>query len=154
MKVIDSMWFNTLQGSFGFVLGENEMGECKLYAGVAARGLDQSADEQAILSWGNKVNIGMMEGPIAKTKEIPQKTAPSAAELDGEPLTIDLDLLKESLKYLKWSDDTAKTWIVSEYKVSPTGTLEAVIKRLTQEQAEEFVKEIQGKVDNKQVELF
>lgn len=67
MKAIDSMWFNTLQGTFGFVLGENETGERKLYAGVAS-GRDQEADEQTILSWGNKVNIGMMEGLIAKTK--------------------------------------------------------------------------------------
>ncbi len=67
MQVIDSMWFNTIQGSFGFVVGENERGERKLYAGVVS-GLDQKVDEQAILSWGNKVNIGMMEGLIAKTK--------------------------------------------------------------------------------------
>ena len=67
MKVIDSMWFNTLQGSFGFVVGENEMGERALFGGVAS-GLDQKADEQEILSWGNKVNIGMMKGLIAKTK--------------------------------------------------------------------------------------
>ena len=68
MKVIDSMWFSTVLGQFGFVVGENEMGERKLYAGVVS-GRDQKADEQAILSWGNKVNIGMMEGLIAKTKK-------------------------------------------------------------------------------------
>ena len=67
MKAIDSMWFNSLQGSFGFVLGENEVGKRTLYAGVA-KGLDQKTDEQEILSWGNKVNIGMMESLIAKTK--------------------------------------------------------------------------------------
>ena len=67
MKSIDSMWFNTAQGAFGIVLGENDMGERKLYAGVCS-GDDQKADEQAILSWGNKVNIGMLEGMIAKTK--------------------------------------------------------------------------------------
>ena len=33
MKAIDSMWFNTMQGHFGFAVGENEMGERKLYAG-------------------------------------------------------------------------------------------------------------------------
>jgi len=70
MKVIDSMWFNTTQGVFGFVVGENERGERKLYGGVV-RGLDQKEDEQAILNWGNKVNIGMMEGLIAKTKRKP-----------------------------------------------------------------------------------
>ena len=68
MKVVDSMWFNTIQGSFGFVVGENERGERKLYAGVVS-GLDQTADEQAILDWGSKVSIGMMEGLIAKTKK-------------------------------------------------------------------------------------
>ena len=69
MKVIDSMWFNTLQGNFGFVVGEDETtGERTLYAGVVS-GYNQSIDEQAILSWGNKVNIGMMEGLIAKTKK-------------------------------------------------------------------------------------
>ena len=69
MKVIDSMWFNTPQGSYGLVIGENDMGERKLYSGVA-EGLDQQADEQAILSWGNKANLGMMEGLIAKTRKV------------------------------------------------------------------------------------
>jgi len=67
MKVIDSMWFNTMQGCFGFVVGENDLGESKLYAGVCS-GLDQKRDELTILSWGNKVNIGLMEALIAKTK--------------------------------------------------------------------------------------
>jgi len=68
MRVIDSMWFTTLQGQFGFVVGENKMGQRKLYAGIVS-GLDQKADEHAILDWGNKVNIGLMEGLIAKTKK-------------------------------------------------------------------------------------
>ena len=67
MKVIDSMWFNTMQGNFGLVVGENETGERKLYAGVCS-GLNQEKDEKAILDWGNKVNIGLIEGLIAKTK--------------------------------------------------------------------------------------
>lgn len=68
MKAIDSMWFNTMQGNFGLVVGENEMGERQLYGGIAI-GLDQEADEQAILSWGNKTNIRLLEGLIAKTKK-------------------------------------------------------------------------------------
>ena len=67
MKVIDSMWFSTVQGHFGFVVGENERGERKIYAGIVS-GLNQKADEEAILSWGNKVNISKMEDLIAKTK--------------------------------------------------------------------------------------
>ena len=67
MKAVDSMWFTTRQGSFGFVVGENEMGERKLYAGVS-RGDDQEADEQEIMSWGNKVNLDMMEHLITRAK--------------------------------------------------------------------------------------
>ncbi len=68
MKVIDSIWFNTRQGHFGFVIGENETtGERRLYAGVVP-GFCQAADEQELLDWGTKVNIGMMESLIAKTK--------------------------------------------------------------------------------------
>lgn len=69
MKVIDSQWFNTMQGHFGFVVGEDETtGKRTLFAGVVS-GFDQKYDEQAILSWGAKVNIGMIEGLIAKTKK-------------------------------------------------------------------------------------
>ncbi len=67
-KAIDSMWFNTAQGHFGFVVGENSVGERCLYAGVVS-GLSQKGDEQAVLSWGNRVNISMMEGLIAKVKK-------------------------------------------------------------------------------------
>lgn len=69
MKVIDSTWFNTMAGSFGFVIGEDDRtGERRLYAGIAS-GLDQEADERAILAGGAKVSIGMLEGIIARTKK-------------------------------------------------------------------------------------
>ena len=74
--------------------------------------------------------------------------------IDGEGFLINLAELNESLKELKWSDDTAKTFLAFQYKVSPTGTLEDVIKRLTREQAGEFVEEIQDRVAQKQMELF
>lgn len=68
-KVIDSMWFNTFRGSFGIILTEDETtGERKLYAGASA-GFDQQADEQAILSWGNKVNLGLLESLLARAKK-------------------------------------------------------------------------------------
>lgn len=69
MKAIDSWWTNTRQGTFGFVVGENDQGERNLYAGVVW-GFNQAADEQAILDWGSKVNIPMLESLIAKTKKV------------------------------------------------------------------------------------
>ncbi|MBA7687740.1 hypothetical protein ES703_96207 [subsurface metagenome] len=86
-------------------------------------------------------------------KETKSSEAP-AAELEGEGFHIDPTWLKESLKELKWTEDTAKTFLVGKYKVSPQGTLEDVIKRLTREQAEEFVKELQNRVAKKQMQLF
>ncbi|MBA7566823.1 hypothetical protein ES708_08519 [subsurface metagenome] len=77
-----------------------------------------------------------------------------AGEPEAEGLAIDPTWLKESLKELKWTDDTTKTFLVSKYKVSPQGTLADVINRLTREQAEEFVKAIQQKLEQKQRELF
>jgi len=68
VKAIDSIWFNTLQGSFGFVLGEDETTKRRqLYVGICL-GSDQEADEKSILSWGNKINLGMMEGLLNKAK--------------------------------------------------------------------------------------
>lgn len=84
MKAIDSMWFNSLQGHFGFVIGENEMGARRLYSGVVS-GLDQKADEQAILNWGNKVNIGIMEDLIARTKKEETYTCPKCEKISHNP---------------------------------------------------------------------
>lgn len=82
-------------------------------------------------------------------------TAPLTAEaepeekIEGEGFHIQMDFLKESLKALKWTEDTCKTFLVSKYKVSPEGTLAQVIGRLTREQAEEFTKEIAERVAQK-----
>ena len=95
-------------------------------------------------------------GPNAKAQATKQETSPAAEEtsqdeaIEGEGFSIDMAWLKESLKELNWSVGTVKTFL----KVSSTGTLEDVIKQLTREQAEEFVKEIQDRVAQKQIQLF
>jgi len=93
---------------------------------------------------------------LAEAEGLPVGEA--AQEQEGEPekeaFHIDLTWLNESLNEIKWTEDTAKTWLVSKYKVSPAGTLGEVIKRLTREQAEQFVHEMQERVAKKQLELF
>ena len=86
-----------------------------------------------------------------KTPKVGAATEPVVDEQEG--LCIDLAWLKESQKALKWTDDTCKTFLVSQYKVSPQGTLTDVIKRLTREQAEDFVKEINKRLE-KQASLL
>ncbi|GAI85604.1 unnamed protein product, partial [marine sediment metagenome] len=90
----------------------------------------------------------------AKTPEtVPAAKTRTDEAIEGEGFSINLQWLDESKKALKWSDDTCKTFLVSQYKVSPEGTLEDGIKRLTREQAEDFVKEINSRVE-KQASLF
>jgi malate/lactate dehydrogenase len=60
--------------------------------------------------------------------------------------------LKESQKRLKWTDDTMLTFIISHYKVGGKSVTEA-LQRLTREQVEDFVKEINKRLE-KQTSLF
>ncbi|MBA7597911.1 hypothetical protein ES703_04919 [subsurface metagenome] len=92
---------------------------------------------------------GDQEGEKVGARAPTQETQP-----DVEGFHIDMTWLQESQKALKWTDDTCKTFLVSQYKVSPRGSLEEVLQRLTREQAEEFVQEIQNKLAQKQGELF
>lgn len=94
------------------------------------------------------------EGLEPPTEPETTKIASVAAEPGGEGFSIDPQWLNESLRDLRWTEDTTKTFLVSKYKVDPSGTLAEVISRLTREQAEEFVKTIQEKVSQKQIELF
>jgi len=73
---------------------------------------------------------------------------------EEEGFHIDLIWLEESLKEIKWSDDTAKSWLANKFKIDSRGTLAEVLPRLTREQAEEFVKEVQNRLANKQMDLW
>ena len=59
---------------------------------------------------------------------------------------VDKDWLKETLKAIKWSDETTKSWIAANLKVDATGDLiKDVLPRLNKEQAQRFTNEIQNK---------
>jgi len=90
---------------------------------------------------------------ISEAETSSKKSEASAADIVGDGFNIDLQWLKDALSDLNWNDNTCKTFLVSQYKVSPQGTLEDVIKRLTRDQAEEFVKEINKRLE-KQTSLF
>ncbi|KKN86948.1 hypothetical protein LCGC14_0262170 [marine sediment metagenome] len=91
-----------------------------------------------------------MEAEVERYRQsIAERTGVKPEEaIEGEGFHIDMTWVSESKKALKWTDDTFKTFLASQYMVSPQGTLEDVIKRLTREQAEEFVKEINSRLEN------
>ncbi|MBA7623789.1 hypothetical protein ES703_31188 [subsurface metagenome] len=95
------------------------------------------------------------KGKVTKPKTPP--SAPAAEPeptLVGEGFNIDLAWLDKALKAIKWDDDTAKTWIAANLKVDTQGELTEVISRLTREQAEQFVREIQERAARTQQKLI
>ncbi len=82
LKILDSIWFNNSTGTFGLVLTEDEVtGERKIFGGVAS-GTDQKHDEQSILSWGNKINVGMLQHLLSRvTPALPEEKGGSLAEI-------------------------------------------------------------------------
>jgi len=98
------------------------------------------------------------------TEEPPELTE-KAGEATGEKVgtaapaktkvgPIDPTWLEETLKEIKWSEDTASTWVASQFGVAAEGKLTEVLSRLTREQAEKFVKELQEKATQNQASLL
>ncbi len=87
--------------------------------------------------------IKVISEKLAKSKE--------SAEV-GEGFAIDLQWLKEAKQTLKWTDETMLSFIASQYKVSDKTVTEA-LNRLTRQQAEDFVSQINKKLE-KQTSLF
>ena len=108
--------------------------------------------EKAGKTTGEKVGAA---APKPKAQARKAETSPAAVEektetVEGEGFRIDLTWLRESQKALKWTDETMKTFVLSKYKVDVRGALTEVLQRLTREQVEEFVKEINGRVEKQQ----
>ena len=79
--------------------------------------------------------------------------APELGEVD-EGVAIDPQWLTQTMKRINWTEDTAKTWLTSKFKVSPQGKLAEVLALLTREQAEEFKKELRDRAARVQPGLF
>jgi len=95
-----------------------------------------------------KVGVAIPKARAQAAKQEP----PLEEAIEGEGFNIDLTWLNESQKALKWTDDTMLTFIISQYKVSNTSVTGA-LNKLTREQAEDFVKEINSRLE-KQPGLF
>jgi len=63
----------------------------------------------------------------------------------GEPEPI--DWYTESLKKIKWSETTIKSYLGNKYQVDKSGSLFDVIGRLNQEEEAEFVREIKDRLE-------
>jgi|GEM_PF-1854619 len=136
----------------------------RLFSGEMPQGVEVIDEEygvpSSLISEGG-VKIGGAPGdkgagegepaPIfTPSKQEPTKIAGAPpAEVEGGRFSINLEWLNESLKELRWTEDTAKTFVISRYKVDGRGTFTEVLGRLTREQAEEFTKELAERVAQK-----
>lgn len=120
----------------------------RLFAGGMPQGVEVIDEEYApsiSLSEG-----GDKSGEAEKTTKI---EAP-AADTEPETFTIDPEWLKQSLKDIHWDEETARTWVIFHFKLKDAkGTLWDILPTLTREQAEEFVQEINSRLE-KQASLF
>lgn len=107
--------------------------------------------------------VGARAQPKAKAQATKTEAAPTGEEtpppgeaIEGEGFNIDLTWLTQTMKEINWSEGTAKTWLKSQFKdVDIQGKLTTeVIPRLTRDQAEEFVNEVQRRAADKQMELW
>jgi len=116
------------------------------YPGEMPQGIEV-IDEEYVPIEGKSL-ISLPEGDTGGAKEI------SAEEIEGEGFHIDLTWLEESKKDLKWTDETMLSFLASPpYKVSGKSVTEA-LNKLTREQAEDFVKEINARLEKQQASLF
>ena len=61
---------------------------------------------------------------------------------------INLEWLNETLKQIRWSEATAKSWLISTCKVADvSGSLVDILSRLSRQQAERFTRELQARAD-------
>lgn len=94
-----------------------------------------------------KVEKTTVSEPVV-TESVPPKSEPEVKLEPIEeppPLGLDMDWLKETLKQIKWNEETTKSWLGVNLKVNNTGTLEEVIRRMDKEQLARFTKEIQNR---------
>jgi len=77
-----------------------------------------------------------------------QDPGPGDQGVEGEGLAIDPTWLTESLKLIRWSEGTLKSFVEARYKVNGRGGVAEVLKRLTREQAEDLVREITSRVES------
>lgn len=66
MKILDAMWFNSVGGTCGLVIGEDEhTGEKKAYIGVV-HGFDEKLDTVQVAEYGCKVDLTMLTEIVKK----------------------------------------------------------------------------------------
>ena len=150
MREMTAEWLNRAEG-FDDVKNIIEA-EYHIVAEEPSKG-NEKADQQGGQKEGARTPKPRAQARKAETVPATQETSPDET-IEGEGFSIPLEWLTESQKALKWSDQTMLSFLASSpYNVSGKSVTEALGK-LTREKAEQFTREIDSKVENKQPKLI
>lgn len=119
-------------------------------------GGDESGEKEEKQGEEGRATTTLLSPTKAETEtETQKKTEVSATELSQETSTIDLAWLRESIAEIHWSEETARSWVIGHFKLKEAkGTLWDILPTLTREQAQEFVQEIQSRLEKQQLGLW
>ncbi|MBA7630824.1 hypothetical protein ES703_38349 [subsurface metagenome] len=151
---------NVIQAEYHIVTEEPppklRVGEKTVPGGIETRG-DDDVGGRTAGGGGERGKPAPTTSETQKGDNIPKsRGGPSAAaaEPEGDGFHIDLEWLDEALQLIKWSEDTTKSWLATKFKLDTKGDLKNdVLPRCTKEQAAVFVKEIQNRVAQQQMNL-
>jgi hypothetical protein len=124
---------------------ENKVGESAERATgqpAGGGGGESSAAEPSGADETTSVSAG--EGPeMAKPREAPAAAGPPLLKINWEEL-------RESLRIIKWSDDTCLSW----FGLPAGGDLQSVLPTLPREKVERFIREVQDRASRVQPNMF
>lgn len=101
---------------------------------------------------------GPLDKPALQEPSTPvsnqKKREPKYEPVEGNGFSIIPGEVKETLRRIKWSEETAKSWIAGNLGEDIKGDLIEGIANLSRDKAEKFMREIQERSDRQQPELF
>jgi len=102
-------------------------------------------------NWYSEKEAAKMESVMEAPDEFVETVTDKVPDDDDGVVGIDMDWVKDSLKVLKWKPQTAISWLtVNIPGINIEGTLAKVLGRLTNEEHQVFVKEIQDRLEMNQ----
>ncbi len=87
---------------------------------------------------------------LSSAKQVNKSLGESAAETGGEIPIIEPIWLEETLLALKWSHETAGSWLETQFNVDTQGGLWEIIPRISREQAKKFCQMLEKKLADMQ----
>lgn len=119
-----------------------------------SEGGEKIGGRQEELGGEGKSSATILSLPKTETDKSKKIEVP-AADTDQETFTIDEDWLKEKLDEIHWSPETARSWIIGHFNLKVAkGDLWDILPTLTREQAQEFVQDIQSRLEKQQLDLW